>query len=933
MLFHPTPRLFFHKRLLLSSQKFYLYSPVFSTRALSTSLNFQASNFLHLKNKYKNSHRNFSSTPKRFQKKDDDDDDDKNDKNDKNKKAAEKFQKDLIEDWQCLSGFGKFLLMFCGAGLFSILLAESNSFEASTDNKSSTTLNDFSQLLYKDNAKKLVYNNASKTLYFQNQETYKIEKLSGLELNMVKSHIDKLYDSMGLAFANRQHITVETAKGKSDWTEKLASIFKTIFSDWGLTILACFYFSIFLRIKARRSGQPHASPLQTFFNRMQGQKGSPPSGKKGEKGGNKKNSKNNSGGGGFFSSMQNKENSDDIGTLIEPDDIDAGFQDVAGCEEAKIEVIEIVDFLRNRQKYEKAGAEVPKGAIYHGPPGTGKTLLAKACAKEAGVNFIQCSGSDFIEMYVGLGSKRVRGLFEKARDNAPSILFIDEIDSVGGKRGGGGGGGGGHSEANQTINSMLAEMDGFNTGKVPVVVMAATNRLDNIDEALLRPGRFDRKIYVGAPDVQGRAKIFSVHLRKINTKDEKSELAKYLAVKTPGMAGAEIKNICNEAALHSVRNGDPKVTKENFEKATDRVVAGMEKQNNLLDPAVKRRIAIHEAGHAVTSWYLEHCMPLVKVTITPRTEGTLGFAMYQPDTNKVLQEKDYYLDQMVSTLAGRAAEEVFYDGVVSSGAHDDLKKVTASAYQLVMRLGMGTKIRNINYHDAAAEMQAQHIFPSQKTREILDEEIQQLVDDQYIRALALVTEKRDLVEKMADRLMEKETILREDVIEILGERPFADNMTYEAQTRHSADGDFKLPPGLKHWEKSFRYRQEGTQSESSSSEKSDSDTTNKIELKPTIVDSIGNSLASVELPSGWETAYDPDTGSNYYLNSSEMKTSVRHPGKPMPDGWRQELDDEGRICFIHEVSEFKSWSLEGDGKLTGEMRKEIEEFEKRSGSK
>merc|ERR1712158_205876 len=471
-------------------------------------------------------------------------------------------------------------------------------------------------------------------------------------------------------------------------------------------------------------------------------------------------------------------------------------------------------------------------------------------------------------------------------------------------------GGGGASEANQTINSILAEMDGFNTGKIPVVVMAATNRLDSLDSALLRPGRFDRKIYVGSPDVEGRAKIFNVHLKKINTLDDKEELAKYLAVKTPGMAGAEIKNICNEAALHSVRNGDPQITKENFEKAVDRTIAGMEKSNSLLDPAVKKRIAIHEAGHAVTSWFLEHCMPLVKVTITPRTEGALGFAMYQPDTNKVLQEKEYFLDQMVSTLAGRAAEDVFYKGTVSSGAHDDLKKVTSSAYNLVMRLGMGDKIRNLNFHDAAEGMGqgAHQIFPSQKTRELLDSEIQEMVDQQYKRAFDLVTEKKDEIERLADRLMEKETLLREDVIEILGPRPFEDNMTFEAQTKHSKSEDFKLPPGLRHWEKSFRYKDSSDSGSGSSSASTEAASSSGLD----------------ELPQGWRRAHTTESG-EYFENQSIEQTSMRHPGKPLPSGWKIEVDEEGRTEFVHVKTGFRSWNLEDDPALSEELKKEIEE--------
>merc|ERR1712157_370388 len=489
----------------------------------------------------------------------------------------------------------------------------------------------------------------------------------------------------------------------------------------------------------------------------------------------------------------------------------------------------------------------------------------------------------------------------------------DEIDSIGSKRGGGGMGGGA-SEHNQTINSILAEMDGFNTGKVPVVVMAATNRLDTLDDALMRPGRFDRKIYIGSPDVEGRKKIFNVHLDKIDTKDDKEELAKWLSTKTPGMSGAEIKNVCNEAALHAVRNGDDRIVKLNFEKAIDRTIAGLEKQNSLLDPKVKRRIAVHEAGHAVTSWFLEHCMPLVKVTITPRTGGALGFAMYQPDSSAVLHTTEQYKHNMISTLAGRAAEEVFYGDQVSSGAHDDLKKVTSNAYQVISRLGMGDKIKNVNYHDAANEMQAGQVFPSQATREIMDQEIQAMVDEQYQRSLDLVREKKDLIEKMAERLMEKETLVREDVIEILGERPFEDKMTYEAQTAASkqADQEFALPPGLKHWEKSFRYKKG-----------EDADGENE-EDKAAKQRAMSADLATYDLPSKWEQKYSSENG-NYFLNDEDGITCLRHPGKPLPPKWESKVDEEGRMFFEHESGQ-TSWSLEDDENFSKEMKQELEEW-------
>ena len=832
---------------------------------------------------------------------------------DKNKKFKEIFET-LKEDWICLSPLGKAFLSATLLGLFFIFLDTLGI--SKQEIKSTTTINKFLELLSKNQVTDIKYNKFQKCLYFKNTDSMKTEIIADLSLKECQSYVKNLYDSIDLRFVDRQIIQDDKNGEGQSWIGGLAGYSWSGFSNYTFAWFCLLYFLILTPMRTRRG---HHSPLSNFMNQNRGNSSN--SSKKSGKNGKKNNNSNSRGGGGFFGSAQAGPNSD-LGSIIEPDDIDTGFKDVAGCEEAKIEVIEIVDFLRNKSKYVKAGAEVPKGAIFHGPPGTGKTLLAKACAKEAGVTFIQCSGSDFIEMYVGMGSKRVRNLFEKARDNAPSILFIDEIDSVGSSRagsgGGGGGGGGGSSEHNQTINSILAEMDGFNTGNVPVVVMAATNLLDNIDAALLRPGRFDRKIYVGSPDVEGRMKIFNVHLQKINTKEKnKNELAKYLAVKTPGMAGAEIKNICNEAALHSVRNGDDKVTKENFDKAIDRVIAGLEKTNSLIDPRVKKRIAIHEAGHAVTSWFLKNCMPLVKVTITPRTEGALGFALYQPDTNNVLQEKDYFLDQMTSTLAGRAAEEVFYNGSVSSGAHDDLKKVTRDADLLIRRLGMGETIKNVNFQDN------HHISTSEKTREIIDQEIQFIITSQYDRAINLVIEKKDLIEKMAEKLMEKETLNREDVIEILGERPFEDNMTFEAQTKHSSEGEFVLPPGLKHWERSFRYKNEGSSKTSKTNTSIIGSTTSKEEEETT----SNPTITSLTLPTNWEEQYDSDSGI-YYINTKAQKTSMRHPGKILPKGWVEKVDEEGRCQFVHEKSGYVSWSLENDMGLSEDLRKEIEEFER-----
>lgn len=457
-----------------------------------------------------------------------------------------------------------------------------------------------------------------------------------------------------------------------------------------------------------------------------------------------------------------------IGSAVDPTKNKTRFSDVAGCKEAKLEIMEIVDVLKNRDKYKEIGAEVPRGAILHGPPGNGKTLLAKACAKEASVKFLQCNGSEFIEGFVGLGARRVREVFNRARKNSPCILFIDEIDAVGMKRGGQRS----HSENSQTINALLAEMDGFKTDH-NVVVIAATNRIKDLDSALTRPGRFNRKIYVGLPDLMDRESIFNIHLNKVKTETDKSKLAKHLATKTYGMSGADISNIVNEAALFAVRNKADFIDIKFFEQAIDRVIAGMAKINDVMDKESKLRIARHEAGHATVGWFLKHSAPLIKVTIVPRTEGALGFAMYAPKDNPL--KTDLHLkDEMSVALGGRAAEDVFYDGVVSTGAEDDLQKVTSNAYRIVCQVGMSKKLFNFrieSLHRTPEGLLNETYHPSEATKQNIDHEIQTLIDDQYTRAVQLINDKKDLVEALAQKLIEMETIDRDDVIAILGPRP------------------------------------------------------------------------------------------------------------------------------------------------------------------
>ncbi|EPB67289.1 ATP-dependent metallopeptidase HflB, partial [Ancylostoma ceylanicum] len=365
--------------------------------------------------------------------------------------------------------------------------------------------------------------------------------------------------------------------------------------------------------------------------------------------------------------------------IINKEDIKVSFKDVAGCEEAKIEIMEFVNFLKNPQQYKDLGAKIPKGAILTGPPGTGKTLLAKATAGEANVPFITVSGSEFLEMFVGVGPARVRDMFAMARKNSPCILFIDEIDAVGRKRGGKGGMGG-HSEQENTLNQLLVEMDGFSTEESSVIVVAATNRVDILDSALLRPGRFDRQIYVPVPDIKGRASIFRVHLGPLKTSLDKVQLSRKLAAHTPGFSGADISNVCNEAALIAARDAAEEISQKNFEQAIERVVAGMEKKSQVLQPEEKRTVAYHEAGHAIAGWFLEYADPLLKVSIIPRGKG-LGYAQYLPK-EQYLYSKEQLLDRMCMTLGGRVSEEIFF-GRITTGAQDDLQKVTQMAYAQV----------------------------------------------------------------------------------------------------------------------------------------------------------------------------------------------------------------------------------------------------------
>lgn len=440
------------------------------------------------------------------------------------------------------------------------------------------------------------------------------------------------------------------------------------------------------------------------------------------------------------------------------------FKDVAGQAAAKQEVQEIVDFLKDPQKYTKLGGKIPKGALLVGPPGTGKTLLAKAVAGEANVPFFSISGSDFVEMFVGVGASRVRDLFRQAKEKAPCIIFIDEIDAVGRARGKNPSMGG-NDERENTLNQLLTEMDGFGTNS-GVIILAATNRVDILDKALLRAGRFDRQIYVDLPDLNERKEVFGVHLRPLkldNTVD-----VDLLARQTPGFSGADIANVCNEAALIAARNSKPAVGKDDFLAAIDRIVGGLEKKTKVMTAAEKRAIALHEAGHATISWFLEHANPLIKVTIVPRGRA-LGAAWYLPEERQITT-KEQMLDEMCATLGGRAAEEVFI-GEISTGAMNDLERVTKQAYGMIAYAGMSDKLPNLCYYSSNDEYSFSKPY-SEHTAELIDQEVQKMITEQYMRAKDLLKQHEAGHAKLAQLLIEREVIYAEDVEKIFGKRPW-----------------------------------------------------------------------------------------------------------------------------------------------------------------
>jgi cell division protease FtsH len=467
------------------------------------------------------------------------------------------------------------------------------------------------------------------------------------------------------------------------------------------------------------------------------------------------------GAGGIFNIGKSKAQLFEKGTRV-----NITFNDVAGLDEAKVEVMEIVDFLKNPKKYTSLGGKIPKGALLVGPPGTGKTLLAKAVAGEAQVPFFSMSGSDFVELFVGVGASRVRDLFKQAREKAPCIVFIDEIDAIGRARGKNVVMS--NDERENTLNQLLVEMDGF-SGDSGIIVLAATNRPDVLDTALLRPGRFDRQISIDVPDVKGREKIFEVHLKPIK-KSKELNIAK-LAIQTPGFAGADIANICNEAALIAARKGKTEVDMSDFNDAIDRVIGGLEKKNKIISPDEKRVIAYHEAGHAVSGWFLEHAHPLVKVTIVPRGVAALGYAQYLPK-EMYIRNEDHLMDDMCMSLGGRAVEEIMFHKI-STGALSDLQHVTRMAYAMVSMYGMNDKIGNISFYDPQSDQSFSKPY-SEETGKIIDDEVRKLVEVAYQRVKQLLTEKIESVKTIAEELLKKEVLYKDDLDRLIGARPYED---------------------------------------------------------------------------------------------------------------------------------------------------------------
>ncbi|MFV0291078.1 MAG: ATP-dependent zinc metalloprotease FtsH [Mangrovibacterium sp.] len=480
------------------------------------------------------------------------------------------------------------------------------------------------------------------------------------------------------------------------------------------------------------------------------------------------------GGGGIFNVGKSQAKVFDKGSKV-----NVSFKEVAGLSEAKQEIEEIVSFLKNPEKYTKLGGKIPKGALLVGPPGTGKTLLAKAVAGEANVPFFSMSGSDFVEMFVGVGASRVRDLFKQAKEKSPCIIFIDEIDAIGRARGNKPSMGS-NDERENTLNQLLTEMDGFDTNS-GIIILAATNRAEILDNALMRAGRFDRQIHVELPDLNEREEIFNVHLRNLKLNNEVK--VSFLAKQTPGFSGADIANVCNEAALIAARKDHETVMKQDFLDAVDRIVGGLEKKNKIISSEEKKRIAFHEAGHATISWLLEYAHPLVKVTIVPRGKA-LGAAWYLPEERSITT-KEQLLDEMCSTLGGRAAEEIAF-GNISSGAQNDLEKVTKTAYAMISIYGMSDKVGNFSFYDSTGQSDYSFTKPySEKTAELIDSEAKEMITIQYARAIEVLRKNEDGHRKLAEKLLEKEVIFGDDLEEIFGKRPWKTSETEEKNINRS----------------------------------------------------------------------------------------------------------------------------------------------------
>ena len=613
--------------------------------------------------------------------------------------------------------YGLFIVMFLGISIFG------NGFDFS--NPRPTTLSKFHQYLDSNQVAKVTFTNTRASIFLK-EEALKAKTHEGVSKDVFGKPNTKgpqYYTEIGNIELFQK--TLEEAREKG----LLADYDKEPESMWGevLSILLPFLLIGALWIFMMR--------------RMSGGSGG--------------------GGGQIFSIGKSKAKLFD-----EKTDMKVTFENVAGLEGAKEEVEEIVEFLKNPERYTSLGGKIPKGALLVGPPGTGKTLLAKAVAGEAKVPFFSLSGSDFVEMFVGVGASRVRDLFKQAKEKSPSIIFIDEIDAVGRARGKNNMTGA-NDERENTLNQLLTEMDGFG-GNSNVIVLAATNRADVLDKALLRPGRFDRQIYVDLPDIRERKEIFEVHLKPIKKAEELD--VDFLAKQTPGFSGADIANVCNEAALIAARKNKKAVDKQDFLDAVDRIIGGLEKKNKIVTPEEKRAIAIHEAGHATVSWMLEHAAPLVKVTIVPRGQS-LGAAWYLPE-ERLIVRPEQMLDEMCATMGGRAAEKVIFDKI-STGALSDLEKVTKQARAMVTIYGLNDKLGNITYYDSSGQSEYNFSKPySEETAQIIDKEISELIEAQYQRAITILGENKDKLNQLADILIEKEVIFKDDLETIFGKRPF-----------------------------------------------------------------------------------------------------------------------------------------------------------------